>query len=1061
MMPANDSLGVSADGHHNNKDEQQHHQQQRTDFQGMEMPIPSDATQQVIKQLLKMGYFHHQNNQTTEGETKNASIATSNNNDPEEEDDHDDDDDNFEAFKQWEKDQAEPRSVYSWESDNCQVIPTRSHDRYYTHQGLVMAMVDQLHRTNGGGGRASIHNLCHALDIAYNNNIFFDSTTKDCVGATTSSSGLWTYLPPSVTLLIQQQGSGLQNGIGVELISDSYWEQLRKDIALEVTNKGSIHISDLCIRYSLPKDTLMKNVLTKLVVDEKKESPNASAVATLMDDSMRLVSITVCKDLQEQVIQYFATLTEPVQIAVECHTHSNWDVKQVIDWLQNSTILQGDVHIDPNTTTSQSAIYIPTIYSKQQEKAVLDFVAVNGYITSSHRSNGVSTGRMMCIVQETYPDATVLIDDDVIILESTFQQLHVGIQDFLSFSSSFAHHEALDLSEYLPAELVQSHIIPLVLEKIGILPRQGDVVAVVVEDQAFLVSNRFVQLITDDQVPILINDFAKIRALQIFQQTTMSNDDYDNIEEDGTVPKAGNRKGSYGGVDKSKSKRSGKDKRTSHKNTSGVVAKNRMMGELPLSHIANAIIHDYPSFLGQDVSTPIPDTVPWEGGNEDDDISGKEYGISKNSHLMVVFCRQAFYTESFRLQCERAIHAELDRLRSDRDSKARLSRKDTAAKIRNVQSSFEDVFVTLCFLIQSHVKFIVYATSNPATFNEASINIFQSELLQGPCADLTSRITQHCLFHDDEEQQNDIFSFTPIGSASGDDNGKGDKSSNGTTNGLSKNHVRQNDHLPSFCLPVETTSRLYTNPYLSCVPPREPLAVLRESFSGNAGILLSRQWILCGGGCYLGGSSTVHRDQNNDDDDVVVIVRPGHLDGFISHVETNCLTLCGLPFKKLDKKAEKNFLFCRKQQLTSNLVDCMFSTSPSSTTRSDTSTTTTTSIGTENEPEIDIDVAIAILEYTIMILFQQIRNLIVSGSLLRGPILKALVEDRKIPFPVGMILMKLNDTINSEHKYVNTIGLLLNLVKGCGLCRDITKYDTTAIEEYLAIGERERVVHKV
>jgi hypothetical protein len=180
---------------------------------------------------------------------------------------------------------------------------------------------------------------------------------------------------------------------------------------------------------------------------------------------------------------------------------------------------------------------------------------------------------------------------------------------------------------------------------------------------------------------------------------------------------------------------------------------------------------------------------------------------------------------------------------------------------------------------------------------------------------------------------------------------------------------------------------------------------------------LSRQWVLCGGECYLGGvRQAVDEDSNSDQH-----VRPGSLDGFLSHVESNCLTLCGLPFKKLDKKAEKSFLFSRKQQLTSLLVS------------------STASVG-----ELD---AVAILEYTVMILFQQVRNLVVSGSLLRGPILKALEGERKVPAPVAAVLQRLNEAIESSGNADNE---LLHLVTDCGLCRDIAKHDTTAIEEYLA-----------
>jgi hypothetical protein len=142
------------------------------------------------------------------------------------------------------------------------------------------------------------------------------------------------------------------------------------------------------------------------------------------------------------------------------------------------------------------------------------------------------------------------------------------------------------------------------------------------------------------------------------------------------------------------------------------------------------------------------------------------------------------------------------------------------------------------------------------------------------------------------------------------------------------------------------------------------------------------------------------------------------MDGFLSHVEENCLTLCGMPFKKMDKKSEKNFLFSRKQQLISLLSTA---TNPAT-----------------------------ILEYTIMILFQQIRQYSVSGSLLRENVLKALLEEKKLPIPVATALKTLNDLIGGSDGVTPVDEALIAHIKDCGCCRDITKHDTAALEEYLA-----------
>ena len=122
--------------------------------------------------------------------------------------------------------------------------------------------------------------------------------------------------------------------------------------------------------------------------------------------------------------------------------------------------------------------------------------------------------------------------------------------------------------------------------------------------------------------------------------------------------------------------------------------------------------------------------------------------------------------------------------------------------------------------------------------------------------------------------------------------------------------------------------------------------------------------------------------------------------------------------KKLDKKAEKSLLFSRKQQIQGLLAS--------------------------NEVAAD---PISVLEYTVMILFQQVRSLVVSGSMLRGPIIEALSRERKIPSSVATALRILNEMI-TDNGVVDEE--LVFLVKECGLVRDISKHDTTPIELFLA-----------
>lgn len=78
-----------------------------------------------------------------------------------------------------------------------------------------------------------------------------------------------------------------------------------------------------------------------------------------------------------------------------------------------------------------------------------------------------------------------------------------------------------------------------------------------------------------------------------------------------------------------------------------------------------------------------------------------------------------------------------------------------------------------------------------------------------------------------------------------------------------------------------------------------------------------------------------------------------------------------------------------------------------------------------------------------MILFQQVKQVVVSGSLLRGPILKMLTQERKIPATVSAALNALNEEIDRGESLNN---ICIAAVKDCGLCRDISKHEVPDIE---------------
>lgn len=78
-----------------------------------------------------------------------------------------------------------------------------------------------------------------------------------------------------------------------------------------------------------------------------------------------------------------------------------------------------------------------------------------------------------------------------------------------------------------------------------------------------------------------------------------------------------------------------------------------------------------------------------------------------------------------------------------------------------------------------------------------------------------------------------------------------------------------------------------------------------------------------------------------------------------------------------------------------------------------------------------------VLDFTIMLLFQQVKNIVVTGKYLRTDILTLLLLERKIGEDVASTLTELAKTIEegSEVKAV-----LIESVRKCGLSRDIAKH---------------------
>ncbi|KAG7349284.1 E3 UFM1-protein ligase [Nitzschia inconspicua] len=875
------------------------------------IPISDDGARQILSQLFRLGYFHCRE----EDEINNY------------QDDNSDDD--LDSFRKWKSSHEGGNSTpYSWDG-YCQVIPTTQQNVYFTQKGLAKELTQQLDG-NIHQGRATLPSLCRDLNVDCET--VFLSTFQQQQPSTSVSSQIWNILPTSVTVLTR--------GGDLELVSESYWERTAKEVASRVHEQGNCKVVELSSDWKIPLDVFVDRVVMT----------NLPSNISYLENTKTLVSAGFLQQTQQQVFDYFRNLKEPIHIVAACQ-NNGWELEQVLEWMRNADVdeIDGEVHIDKNSR--QTAMYVPQSYRQQQEQSVVDFLTANGFVTLDRAPN---RNILTALVQDRFPDAFVIGDYDVIILDTVLEEGRAGVSEYLTSSST----EFLDLQEYLPTELLQSHTIQIILSKIGFDESQA--VAIATNDQAIIMRNTLIQEIEEKHLTQLVEDFAKSKAEELFRS---KNAHVDEEIGDHTT------KNKRGGKNKSNRGRGDKQKTTDDNNCMVL-----------LSDVAKAVLDAYPKLQ---TGGPLPSSIGWEEELDDG-------GESSNS-LVIEFCRKAFYTPTFQKKCKQAVNAELKRLQSEKISKATLSRKDAAAKFRSVEAAFEEAFVTLCYLVQAQSKFLTFASSSEA-FDKECMEVLKSEFLKGPCADLTSRITQQCIF---KNEQDDLFTFDH-------------------PEDLKIKKAQTENGLPDYCSSVDTAARRYPRTFLSCPPPRDPLPVLRENFSGTTGVALSRLWILCGGECYQGGIIQV---ADEDETEEMLHVRPGNVDGFLSHVEQNSLSLCGLPFKKLDKKSEKNLLFSRKQQVASLL-------------------------SLSSEPT-------TILEYTIMILFQQVRQLVVSGSLLRGPILTALSEERKIPEAVATALQILNQAIESGGDAVSDEALLA-LIKDCGTCKDIAKHDIGPLEAHLS-----------
>ena len=131
------------------------------------------------------------------------------------------------------------------------------------------------------------------------------------------------------------------------------------------------------------------------------------------------------------------------------------------------------------------------------------------------------------------------------------------------------------------------------------------------------------------------------------------------------------------------------------------------------------------------------------------------------------------------------------------------------------------------------------------------------------------------------------------------------------------------------------------------------------------------------------------------------------------HTHTQCSTICGLPFRNLDKKSEKLAMFSRRQQL-SQALEC----------------------ATNGRDVLDLSV---------VLLFQQVRGIAVGGNGLMGPVMDLLLGEKKFPSSMVEPLSELRDCLSGStpEKVRDDLDIdenVISAVRACGMCRDTSKY---------------------
>lgn len=593
--------------------------------------------------------------------------------------------------------------------------------------------------------------------------------------------------------------------------------------------------------------------------------------------------------------------------------------------------------------TGMKAVYVPSTYANSQRNEVDEFYQLNGYITK-HQAGIKGVTRMDVFVRECFPNAVSLpnamVNPDIVL--APLEAVFLEAIESRSYADLTLNmpEQLFELGDEDISCVVFDHIIPRA-NRTDLA--EAKLSGILLTKQGIWFSQSMIDDFTKKHLSCLIESFAIEQGEILFKRECEHGSAPVTPADDDIEHNNSSMKKKLTTKEKRRLKAKKSSEPSSKKKKSKPHTLSRAFGD-------ENINGDFMSLL----RTKFEEI--WSEFEGETDV-------------LDVFSHQYAYKISLADLLHESITKHIKILRS-KYADSSMSKEQLVRRKLLCEQRFEDLacFPTACMLIQVFEKFV---RSLPEDHKDRPY--FEQQFLH-KAASFVKGLTEYCL------TQHDLpgvkFMFTP------NDNSMEEESSNGS--------------IPNCCSPAELSEVAFVPIFLICQSSNDdgtirsinPLDQLRKGFPGNIGVFLSRLWILCGGEYYAGG-----KDHNI-----------GDVKGFLSFAEENCLAICGLPFKKLDKKSEKQLMFHRRRALKEKLE--------------------------ESNDAMDI------LQFTMHILIQQVKSLAAIGSskelfdILREKLPK-LVEQQIADLATAV------DKDTSDTDYTD----LMKAVKECGLCKDISKHE--------------------